>query len=134
MVNTYQSGDKTFLDLVKLLECQYRVPHLLLPDASEKYFRNFLPDGAGFRVIDGTHRSFTGIGQTENGQFTLPGRKTAVTVNSFIDSGAGIFRFGFGVEKVDQRVPVVSADGIADETAQPVRDNRFPVQHASLPP
>ena len=119
-MNTYQSGNKTFPDFIKFLECQYGVPHLLFADTPEEDFRNLALYRSGFRVINGTYRRFTGIGKAENGQFALPGRETAVTENGLINDSIRIFRLSFGVEKVDQRITVMCPYGIADKTAQPV--------------
>ena len=120
MVNTYQSGNKTLFDLVKLFESQDRITHLPLPEPAQKDLADLGSDGFGIVMVKGADRRLTGIRQTEERQLTGTGRSAAVTEKALIRLAVRIFRLGFGVEEVNKGVPVVGPDGIPHQTAEPV--------------
>ena len=119
-MNTDQSGDKALFDLVKFFQCQDRITHLAVFETPLKNFAHLAADRFRSLVLQRTDRRFTGISQTEDRQLLLPGRKSPVAEEIFVNDRIRIFRLGFGVEKVNKGIPVVAADGIADQTVQPV--------------
>ena len=119
-MNTYQCGDKTFFDFVQLSEGQDGVPHLPVPEPALEYFTDLVPDGFRILTVKGADSCFTGICQTQQSQLLVTGRGPSVTEDGFVNRDVRIFRLGFGVKEVDQRIPVMGPDGVTDQCTQPV--------------
>ena len=94
--------------------------HLALFETPLKNFPHLVADRVRILMLQRAHCRFTGVCKAEDRQLLLPGRTPSVAEEVFIYDRIGGLCLGFGVEKVNECIPVVAPDRIPDQTAQAV--------------